>query len=87
MPNYHLTFSHSGRNLEDCLEALVHGINVAVVFTTRRSDALPETWNGFAVIDGDSHDCRFLDPTGVLVGLRAKGMAKVSQSPFAVIAA
>jgi hypothetical protein len=33
LPNYHLTFSHSGHNLEDCLEALQHSINVAVVFT------------------------------------------------------
>jgi hypothetical protein len=81
LPNYHLTFSHSGHNLEDCLEALQHSINVAVVFTTRRSEALPETWNRFPVIDGDSHDCN-LDPTDVVVGLRAKG----SQSPFVVIA-
>ena len=87
LPNYHLTFSHSGHNFEDCLEALQHGINVAVVFTTRRGEALPETWNGFPVIDGDLHDCRFLDPTGVVVGLRAKGMAKGSQSPFVVLAA
>ena len=87
LPNYHLTFSYSGRNLEDCLEALRHGVNVAVVFTTRRGEALPETWNRFPVKDGDSHDCRFLDPTGVVVGLRAKGMAKGSQSPFVVVAA
>ena len=87
LPNYHLTFSHSGHNVQDCLDAVQHGINVAVVFTTRRGEALPETWNGFPVIDGDSHDCSFLDPTGVVVGLRAKGMAKGSQSPFVVIAA
>jgi hypothetical protein len=87
LPNYHLTFSHSGHNLEDCLEALQHAVNVAVVFTTLRGEHLPETWNGFPVIDGDSHDCRFLDPTGVVVGLRAKGMAKGSQSPFVVVAA
>ena len=49
LPNYHLTFSHSGHNFEDCLEALQHGINVAVVLATGRGDALPETWNGFAV--------------------------------------
>jgi hypothetical protein len=87
LPNYHLTFSHSGHNVDDCVEALEHGINVAVVFTTRRGESLPQTWNGLPVIDGDSHDCRFLDPTGVVVGLRAKGMAKGSQSPFVVLAA
>ena len=87
LPNYHLTLSYSGRNLEDCLEALRHGVNVAVVFTTRRGEALPETWDRFPVKDGDSHDCRFLDPTGVVVGLRAKGLAKGSQSAFVVLAA
>lgn len=87
LPNYHLTFSHSGRNVQDCLEALQRGINVAVVFTTRRGEALPNAWNGFPVIDGDLHDCRFLDPRGVVVGLRAKGMAKGLNSPFVVLAA
>ena len=87
MANYHLTFSHSGHNLEDCLEALQHGVNVAVVFTTHKGEALPETWRGFPVIDGDLHDCRFLDAQGVIVGLRAKGMARGSASPFVVLAA
>jgi hypothetical protein len=87
LPNYHLTFSYSGRNVQDCREALRHAINVAVVFTTRRREALPETWNGFPVIDGDSHDCRFMDPQGVVVGLRAKGIAKGSQSSFVVLEA
>jgi hypothetical protein len=87
LPNYHLTFSHSGRNVQDCMESLQHGINVAVVFTTRRGESLPQTWNGFPVIDGDLHDCRFLEPKGVVVGLRAKGMAKGSQSPFVVLVA
>jgi hypothetical protein len=61
--------------------------HVAVVFTKRRGDALPATWNGLSVIDGDLHDCRFLDPTGVVVGLRAKETAKEAQSPFVVLAA
>jgi len=87
LPNYHLTFSHSGHNVQDCVEALQHGVNVAVVFTTPRGDALPATWNGYPVIDGDQHDCRFLDPTAVVVGLRAKGSAKGSRSPFVVLAA
>jgi len=74
--NYSLTFSHSGENLADCLEALRHCINVAVVFDTRRGQELPTTWHGFEVIDGDAHDLRFLDSRGVVVGLRAKGDAK-----------
>lgn len=49
------------------------GGNVAMPFTTRRGEALPETWNGFTVIDGDESDERRNDPRGVVVGLRAKG--------------
>jgi len=30
--NYSLTFSYSGENLSECLEALAHGVNVSVVF-------------------------------------------------------
>ena len=47
------------------------GGNVAVVFGTGR----PETWHGFAVIDGDKHDVRVpaMDGHGVVVGLTPKG--------------
>jgi len=70
--NYHLTFSHSGTNLESCFAALAHGVNVAVVF----HGELPATWNGFAVVNGDESDLRFLDARGVIVGLKAKGTAR-----------
>lgn len=36
----------------------------------------------FAVINGDTHDLRFLDPAGVIVGLKAKGNAKRDTSGF-----
>ncbi len=72
LANYHLTFSHSGTNLESCLIALEHGINVAVVF----NGELPATWNGRPVVNGDESDLRFLDPQGVIVGLKAKGTAR-----------
>jgi hypothetical protein len=82
--NYSLTFSYSGENLAECLEALEHGVNVSVVFDTRKGQDLPESWMGYKVIDGDEHDVRFLDPRGVIVGLRAKGEAKKVQSSFVV---
>ena len=69
--NYHLTFSYTGLNLAECLAALEHGVNVAVVFA--KGQSLPETWNGYRVIDGDDTDLRFLDSDGVIVGLTAKG--------------
>lgn len=82
LPNYHLTFSHSGTNLDACLDALAHGINVAVVFDTRKGHALPDTWHGFKVIDGDVTDLRFTDKEGIVVGLRAKGIARKQTNSF-----
>ena len=73
LENYHLTFSFSGENLADALEAIEHGINVAVVFATAN---FPETWNGRRVINGDASDLRFRDAKGVVVGLKAKGDAR-----------
>lgn len=78
--NYRLTFSYSGDNLERCLLILRFGGNVAVIF----DGALPATWHGFQVIDGDLHDLRFIDPRGVVVGLKPKGKAKQDTSGFVV---
>jgi hypothetical protein len=57
------------------LSVLAAGGNVAIPFDTPRGKPLPETWHGYAVIDGDESDERRLDPAGVVVGLRAKGHA------------
>ena len=64
----HYTFSHHG-NTAESVQALRAGVNVAVVF---HGSELPAEWNGYQVIDGDTHDLRFLDQPGVVVGLRAK---------------
>jgi hypothetical protein len=78
--NYHLTFSRSETNEETALDFLARGANITVVFDTKYSATskrpLPESWKGFPVIDGDLTDLRFLDPRGVVVGLRAKGLAR-----------
>lgn len=79
-PNYHVTFSRSETNEVDCLKMLSLGINVAVVFRS----VLPKTWNGFEVIDGDKTDTRFLDKSGVVVGLTAKGKGKKDKTGFVV---
>lgn len=86
-PNYWITFSHSGHNLAECLRVLALGVNVAVVFRVKDSQPLPETWHGRQVIDGTTHDLRFLDNVGVVVGLRPKGKAKKAplDSPFVVL--
>lgn len=70
--NYHLTFSYSGTNNAECLEAMQRGYNVTQVFQN------PPT--GKFYINGDEHDLRFLDKaipngqfTGNIVALKAKG--------------
>lgn len=78
--NYHLTFSRSELNDGDVRTVLAHGGNVAAVF----SKALPAVWAGYPVVNGDQDDLRFLDPAGVVVGLKAKGRAKRDASGFVV---
>lgn len=82
--NYDITFSRSETNEKDCLDALNEGVNVAVVFSTKKTEKLPDEYLGFEVINGDEHDLRFLDKKGVIVGLTAKGRAKKDTSGFVV---
>ena len=77
--NYHLTFSRAESNDTDVAAALEQGMNVAAVF-----DELPKEYRGRAVINADLHDLRFLDPRGVICGLKAKGRAKKDASGFVV---
>ena len=86
--NYHITFSKNESNDAECEAALKLGANVAVVFNTKKGEALPETWKGFPVFDGDDTDARFLDPKGgYVIGLRAKGQAKKDKTNFVVTVA
>lgn len=78
--NYHLTFSMNENNKPECMSALSLGYNVAIVFN--RKNPLPEQWEGYKVVDGDQSDARFIDPQGVVVGLKAKGKAKQDGSGF-----
>jgi hypothetical protein len=82
--NYSITFSYSGHNLAESLDALSHGVNVAAVFNVRKGEPLPESWHGYPVIDGDLHDLRFLDSRGVIVGLRPKGSLARKPSAFLI---
>jgi len=75
--NYHLTFSAADGNDADVTRAVTQGMNVAAVF-----DKLPEAYMGRPVINADETDLRFLDPVGVIAGLKAKGRAKKDTSGF-----
>jgi len=79
LPNYHLTFSRAENNDSDVERAIAAGMTVAVVFRE-----VPDTYQGLPVISGDEDDLRFLDPAGVIVGLKAKGRAKKDTSGFVV---
>jgi hypothetical protein len=71
--NYHLTFSAKENNHTDVQHAIRMGANIAVVFDIKKSEPFPKTHMGLPVVDGDSNDLRFLDPSQVCVGLRIKG--------------
>jgi hypothetical protein len=80
--NYHITFSAADGNDADVLRAIAEGYNVATVFGLKKTEPMPETYNGRPVFNGDESDLRFLDPRGVIVGLYAKGKAKKDTSGF-----
>jgi hypothetical protein len=45
---------------------------------------IPRSFWGYPVIDGDTHDARFLDPHGAVVALTAKGLAQQDRTGFTV---
>lgn len=79
--NYHLTASYSEANPAYAAKVSKTAHNIAVVFRTKD---MPETFLGRPVISGDKTDLRFLDQSGVIVGLYAKGPAKKDSSGFVV---
>ena len=81
-PNYHLTFSAADGNDADVLAALAQGYNVATVFGLKKTELMPDHYQGRPVFNGDESDLRFLDPKGVIVGLYAKGKAKKDTTGF-----
>jgi hypothetical protein len=74
LPNYHLTFSKADGNDSDVAEALLQGMSVVAVY-----DSIPE-----GVPSADETDLRFLDPKGIMLGLKAKGRAKKDYSGFVI---
>ncbi len=73
--NYHLTFSYTGRNWNACQVLLERGFNIAVVFNVKKETKLPDTFNGYKVINGDLTDYRVDDAKGIIIGLVWKRIA------------
>jgi len=72
--NYHLTFSKADGNDADVAEALLQGMSVVAVY-----DKIPA-----GVPSADETDLRFLDPKGIMLGLKAKGRAKKDYTGFVI---
>lgn len=90
--NYHLTYSRSEHNWENCLKVMEAGMNVAAVFNfpeltynkmkAQWADIMPTEFEGIEVItNGEEHDFRFMDTPG-LCALMAKGRARKGTSGF-----
>jgi hypothetical protein len=82
--NYDLTFSYSGvEGFQPFVDkAVSKGMRMAVVF--RKESEIPMTFKGIKVVSGDKSDVRHLDDDAVIVGLYAKGQAKLDNTGFVV---
>lgn len=82
--NYDLTFSYSGvEGFQPFVtKALLNNMRMAVVF--RKEQDIPQSFMGIPVVSGDKSDVRHLDDDGVIVGLYAKGKAKLDTTGFVV---
>jgi len=67
-PNYDLTYSFNGYNIDKCEEMLENNVRVAVVF----NGELPDMFMGHKVVNGDLYDMRYKEPNNVIVGLHYK---------------
>jgi|TARA_R100000458_G_C8223519_1_gene207192 hypothetical protein len=86
---YHITLSRTEKTTDsDIDKAINNGVNVAVVFDTKKGQPLPSKWKHWDVIDGDLSDNRFLDKQinhkAVIVGLREKKTGKTENNGFIV---
>jgi hypothetical protein len=86
--NYHLTYSldETPQSWARAHNILNRGGHVAVPFDISKKEALPETWYGRKVLNGDESDLRFLDPKaraggGMWVGLHAKQRTSGGPAP------
>lgn len=77
LPNVQATYSYNEHTTSRIMGTmLANEINIAMVFDlwSRKGGDLPAQVGSVPVIDGDVHDLRFLDPKGVIVGLRLKSL-------------
>jgi hypothetical protein len=80
---YRLTFSFSGTNKDECIEALELGANVAMVYKKN----MPLVWNGFEVVNGDISDEEMFKYKSKVLALKLKGnkQKKIKSETFVLV--
>jgi hypothetical protein len=80
---YRLTFSFSGTNKDECIEALQSGANVAMVYKKN----MPLVWNGFEVVNGDVSDEEMFKYKSKVLALKLKGnkQKKIKSETFVLV--
>jgi hypothetical protein len=80
---YRLTFSFSGTNKDECIEALQSGANVAMVYKKN----MPLVWNGFEVVNGDVSDEEMFKYKSKVLALKLKGnkQKKMKSDTFVLV--
>ena len=80
---YRLTFSFSGTNKDECIEALQSGANVAMVYKKN----MPKEWNGFEVVNGDVSDEEMFKYKSKVLALKLKGnkQKKMKSDTFVLV--
>ena len=80
---YRLTFSFSGTNKDECIEALQSGANVAMVYKKN----MPKEWNGFEVVNGDISDEEMFKYKSKVLALKLKGnkQKKIKSETFVLV--
>ena len=74
--NVNVTFSRHENHTDNDIKTILNaGMNVAVVFKS----AVPKSFKGIPVIDGDAHDRRWEDSKGSIVGLKVKGINDIKE--------
>jgi len=79
-PDWTVVYSASENSDDQSIGHLLRkGGRVSMVFDVVKGAPLPEVWNGHTVVDGDEHDAVFLQPKGVILGLRFKASKRKTQ--------
>lgn len=85
LKNYHLVFSRSETNNEDCREILRNNKSIAVVVTKElKNRLLIDPTINYNLVDGDLHDLIFKHAEGSIILLKSKGDGNKDTTGFVI---